>query len=71
MRQGRRIAQPLAIFDVVMDRMIVQAHRLEGDEIRVADGARGQRVDLADGELVEAAQRHDAMFGRIKAHGLF
>src|SRR6185437_302302 len=61
MRQGSGVAQRLAIFDVVMDRMIVEAHRLERGEIAVAQRARRIAEDLAHFQFVKRAQGDDAM----------
>src|ERR1700710_1646198 len=67
MRQGRGIAQALAVLDIVMDRVVVQAHGLEGGEIGVAQGARGDGEDFADRKFVKAAQRHHAVVVRVHA----
>src|SRR6185312_14777982 len=61
MRQRRGVTELPAIFDVVMDRMIVEADGLERREVRIADGARGAFENLADSKLLKAAQRQDAM----------
>src|SRR5665213_422010 len=70
MRQGRLMAEPLAIFGVVMDRVIVEADGLERRKVRIADGARRVAEDFADTQLLKASQFDDPVILRLKiGHG--
>src|SRR6516165_7808720 len=63
------VAALAAIFEVVMDRMIVGGDRLEGGEVRLGHGAARDRETLADREILEIARLSHAVQGRVKALG--
>src|SRR5258708_29265461 len=62
MRQRRGVPELLAVFHIVVDRVVVQADGLERREIRRIDGARGQGEDLAELQLFKASKRNEAVF---------
>ena len=55
MRQHVRHAARATEFDIVMDRMIVTARGLEGEEDGVGHGSARQDEFLADGKILEPA----------------
>lgn len=59
MRQRARKPERAAIFSVVMDRVIVEAHRLKGREIRVADRPGRERIAIADAKVGESSGRNE------------
>jgi hypothetical protein len=68
MRQHAGQPAALAVVGIVVQRMIVAACRLEGEEHRLRHGAARQRETLADREVLEPALRRDrAVVRRIEA----
>ena len=52
-RQGARMAALAAVFDIVMDRVVVGRDGLEGREIGLGDGAARNVEPLADRQVLE------------------
>src|SRR5947209_6074229 len=68
-RERTGMAALAAIFDVVMDRMIVARDRLEGGEIRVGDGTARDIEALADREVLEVAGLRKPVLPVIEGFG--
>src|SRR5690349_521092 len=70
MCQQVAVAAGLAVFAVVMDRMVVATGRLEGSEQRLGLGARVDIELLSDLDVLEPGCRTDAMLLRLALTGL-
>ena len=60
-RERTRMAECFAIFDIVMDWVIVEADGLECGEVAIAQGARRQRVAVPHMQVVESLGGHGAV----------
>jgi len=66
-RQQTRVAALAAIFDVVVDRVIVAREGLEGGEMRVGYRPARNIEPLADCQILEIAAFREAMPPRIES----
>src|SRR5689334_24239233 len=69
MCQQVAVAAGLAVFAVVMDRMVVATGRLEGGEQRLGLGARVDIKLLSDLEVLEPVCRTEAVLLRLELTG--
>ena len=65
-RERSRMTALAAVFDVVMDRMVIAGHRLERGEVGVGDGAAGDVKTVADAEVIEELALGEAMPARVE-----
>src|ERR1051325_3203309 len=63
--ERRRMAERPAVFDIVVDRMIVQTHGLEGGEVRLADRSRWRSKHLANAKFIEGSLRNYRMLSPV------
>src|SRR5258708_34908694 len=69
MRQRPGVAALAAIFDIVMDRMIVGRDRLEGGKIRLGDGPARDVKALADRQILEIPALRKAVLSPVEFLG--
>src|SRR5205814_7924147 len=69
MGERSRVAPLAAIFDVVMDRMVVGRDSLERGEIGVGDGSARDVEALAEREILEIAALREAVAAMVEFFG--